>query len=88
MKTYKMTIAGLERHLPICPVNENLSIGAFVIFGDPELTTACAKALLERAPAYDYLISAEAKGIPWCTKWRALRAIKNICWHANPPSFI
>lgn len=64
MKTYKMTIAGLERHLPICPVNENLSIGAFVIFGDPELTTACAKALLDRAPAYDYLISAEAKGIP------------------------
>ena len=64
MKTYKMNIAGCERHLPICPVNENLSIGAFVIFGDPELTTACAKALLDRAPAYDYLISAEAKGIP------------------------
>ena len=64
MKTYKMNIAGCERHLPICPVNENLSIGAFVIFGDPELTTACAKALLERAPEYDYLISAEAKGIP------------------------
>ena len=64
MKTYKMNIAGCERHLPICPVNESLSIGAFVIFGDPELTTACAKALLERAPEYDYLISAEAKGIP------------------------
>ena len=64
MKTYKMTIAGLERHLPICPLNDKLSIGAFVIFGDPELTTACAKALLERAPEYDYLISAEAKGIP------------------------
>ena len=64
MKAYKMNIAGCERHLPICPVNEDLSIGAFVIFGDPELTTACAKALLERAPAYDYLISAEAKGIP------------------------
>lgn len=64
MKTYKMTIAGLERQLPICPLNDKLSIGAFVIFGDPELTTACAKALLERAPEYDYLISAEAKGIP------------------------
>ena len=64
MKTYKMNIAGCERYLPICPVNESLSIGAFVIFGDPELTTACAKALLERAPEYDYLISAEAKGIP------------------------
>ena len=64
MKAYKMNIAGLERHLPICPVNENISIGAFVIFGDPELTTAAAKELLAKAPEYDYLITAEAKGIP------------------------
>lgn len=64
MKSYKMRIAGFERELPICPLNERLSIGAFVIFGDPELTTACAKELLERAPRYDYLITAEAKGIP------------------------
>ena len=64
MKSYKINIAGLERHLPICPLNDKLSIGAFVIFGDPELTTACAAALLERAPEYDYLITAEAKGIP------------------------
>ena len=64
MKTYPMTIAGIKRELPICPLNDNLAIGAFVIFGDPELTTACAKELLARAPEYDYLISAEAKGIP------------------------
>lgn len=64
MKSYHMNIAGLDRALPLCPLNDELSIGAFVIFGDPELTTACAKALLARAPAYDYLISAEAKGIP------------------------
>ena len=64
MKSYKMTIAGLARALPLCPLNDKLSIGAFVIFGDPELTTACAQALLDRAPEYDYLISAEAKGIP------------------------
>jgi len=64
MKTYEMTIAGLKRALPICPVNDSLSIGAFVIFGDPELTTACAQALLDRAPEYDYMITAEAKGIP------------------------
>ena len=63
-KYYKMNIAGLDRALPICPLNENLQIGAFVIFGDPELTTACAQALLDKAPEYDYLISAEAKGIP------------------------
>ena len=64
MPTYPMTIAGLKRELPICPLNENLAIGAFVIFGDPELTTASAKALLDIAPEYDYIITAEAKGIP------------------------
>lgn len=61
---YKMNIAGLDRALPLCPISDKLMIGAFVIFGDPELTTACAQALLDRAPDYDYLISAEAKGIP------------------------
>jgi len=61
---YKMTIAGLERHLPLCPLNENLYIGAFVIFGDPELTTAAAGELLKKAPEYDYIITAESKGIP------------------------
>ena len=61
---YRMTVAGLERDLPICPLNEKLSIAGFVIFGDQELTVACAKALLEKAPEYDYIITAEAKGIP------------------------
>ncbi len=61
---YRMTVAGLERDLPICPLNENLSIAGFVIFGDQELTVACARELLERAPEYDYIITAEAKGIP------------------------
>ena len=64
MLTYPMTIAGVDRALPICPLNENLAIGAFVIFGDPELTTAAADALLKIAPEYDYIITAEAKGIP------------------------
>lgn len=61
---HTMTIAGLKRNLPICKVTDDLYIGAFVIFGDVELTEACAKALLERAPEYDYMITAEAKGIP------------------------
>ena len=64
MKYYSMNIAGCERKLPLCPINDSLYIGAFVIFGDPELTTAASKALLDIAPEYDYLISAEAKGIP------------------------
>lgn len=61
---YTMQIAGLERKLPLCKVNDQLYIGAFVIFGDPELTTAAAEALLQRAPEYDYMITAESKGIP------------------------
>ena len=61
---YRMKVAGLERDLPICPVNDKLYIAGFVIFGDPELTIACAKELLARAPEYDYIITAEAKGIP------------------------
>ena len=64
MKYYRMNIAGLMRDLPLCPLNDKLSIGAFVIFGDPELTVACARELLMRAPEYDYLLTAEAKGIP------------------------
>lgn len=64
MKYHNMKIAGLDRALPICKVTDDLYIAGFVIFGDPELTTACAKALLEKAPEYDYMITAEAKGIP------------------------
>ena len=61
---YTMNIAGLSRDLPLCRVTDDLYIGAFVIFGDPELTTAAAKELLKLAPAYDYMITAESKGIP------------------------
>ena len=64
MLYHNMKIAGLDRKLPLCPVNKNLYIGAFVMFGDTELTTACAKSLLKKAPAYDYILTAEAKGIP------------------------
>ena len=61
---YHMTIAGCERDLPICPLSDKLSIGAFVIFGDCELTQACAAELLKKAPEFDVILTAEAKGIP------------------------
>ena len=61
---YTMNIAGLQRDLPLCPINEQLYIAGFVVFGDQELTVACARELLKIAPEYDYLITAEAKGIP------------------------
>ena len=62
--TYEMDIAGLKRDLTICPVTDDLSIGAFVMFGDVELTVHCAAELLKLAPEYDYLIAPEAKAIP------------------------
>ncbi len=62
--TYPIDIAGLKRDLPICPLNDNLSIAAFVIFGDVELTEHCAKELLKRAPDFDYIVAPEAKAIP------------------------
>ena len=61
---YRMNVAGLDRDLPICKVTDSLYIAGFVIFGDQELTVACARELLKLAPQYDYLITAEAKGIP------------------------
>ncbi len=62
---YPMTIAGLRRELPLCKVSDTLYIGAFIMFGDAELTVACARELLARAPKdYDYLLTAEAKSIP------------------------
>ena len=61
---HTMSIAGLSRDLPLCRVTDDLYIGAFVIFGDVALTVACADALLKKAPEYDYIITAEAKGIP------------------------
>lgn len=61
---YKMKIAGLERELPLCKVNDHMDIAAFIIFNDVELTMAAANALLEKCPDFDVIITAEAKGIP------------------------
>ncbi len=63
-KYYEMTVAGLPRKLPICKVDENLDIAAFVIFGDAELTVAAAEELLKKTPEFDYIVTPEAKGIP------------------------
>ena len=64
MATYKMTIAGLERELPICKVNDKLDIAGFIIFGDVEITVASAKALIDKCPDFDFIVTPEAKSIP------------------------
>ena len=64
--TYSMNIAGCQRELPICKVSNDLYIGAFVCFGDAEVTVAAARDMLKMLEGieYDYLFTAEAKSIP------------------------
>lgn len=64
MDSYKINIAGLERELPLCPVNEHLDIAAFVIFGDVDITIASACELLAKCPEFDCIVTPEAKSIP------------------------
>ena len=66
MATYSLNVAGLQRELPIYKVTDDLYIGAFIVFGDAELTVACASEMLKLVPQeeYDYLFTAEAKSIP------------------------
>ena len=61
---YRLKVAGIERDLPLCPIAEDLYIGAFILFGDVELTERTAAALLAKAPEHDVIITAESKGIP------------------------
>ena len=62
--TYEIDIAGMKRQLPLCPVTDDLYIGAFVMFGDVELTVHAAAELLKRVPEFDYIVAPEAKSIP------------------------
>lgn len=61
---HEMTIAGCKRQLPLCKITDDLYIGAFIMFGDVEITEACARELLKIAPEFDIIITAESKGIP------------------------
>ena len=62
--TYKMTIAGLERELPLCPLNDKIDIGAFIMFSDVEITVKSAEELIKKCPECDVILTAESKGIP------------------------
>ena len=63
-KTYEIEVAGVKRQLPMFDVNDKISIAAFIMFGDVELTTKCAEALIKKVPEHDIMITAEAKSIP------------------------
>lgn len=75
---YKMKIAGLERSLPICPVNEKLDIAGFIMFSDVELTVKAAEELLKKCPEFDVIITAESKGIPLAYEMARQSGVKYI----------
>jgi hypothetical protein len=85
MLTYTIDIAGMKRDLPLCQVSEDLYIGAFVLFGDVELTIHCASELLKRAPAYDYLIAPRPRPYLSCMRWPGRAAPKDTSWPARAP---
>lgn len=63
-ETYSITIAGVKRELSRYAVSDSLDIAAFILFGDVEITVAAAEALLKKAPAFDVILTPEAKSIP------------------------
>lgn len=64
MKTYSIEVAGVKRELPVIKINDGLSIASFVILGDTEIVCAAAGEIVKRLPEVDFLVTAEAKGIP------------------------
>lgn len=75
---YDINIAGLKRRLKKFPVSDKMDIAAFILFGDVELTEHCAKALLERCPEFDYIVTPEAKSIPLAYEMSRLSGKKYI----------
>ncbi|WMJ79015.1 phosphoribosyltransferase family protein [Sedimentibacter sp. MB35-C1] len=64
VNTYNIEVSGVKRELNIVQINDKLSIASFVILGDTEVVCAAAKDIVKKLPPVDYLVTAEAKGIP------------------------
>lgn len=76
MEYYNLKVAGLERKLPIIRITDTLEIASFVILGDSELIIHAAEELKDKLPEVDYLITAEAKGIPLVQELSRLLGMK------------
>lgn len=62
--SYTLEVAGVTRQLPIIQISDSLAIASFVILGDCELITQAAPLIEKQLPQVDYIVTAEAKGIP------------------------
>ena len=86
--TYTIDIAGMKRDLTICPVTPELSIGAFVLFGDVEITIHAARELLARAPEFDYIAAPEAKSIPLAYEMSRQSGIQYLLARKKPKAYM
>ncbi|MET3574979.1 phosphoribosyltransferase family protein [Bhargavaea ullalensis] len=64
-ETYLLKIGNVIRELPLIQVSDNLKIASFVILGDTEIVTDAASIIAGKLPEADFLVTAEAKGIPF-----------------------
>jgi adenine phosphoribosyltransferase len=64
--TYRLSICGLTRDLPVVQVSPGTWIASFVMLGDVALVNACAEALAPRLKDYrfDFVAGPEAKVLP------------------------
>ena len=74
---YTIDIKGIKRDLPLCRLNDDLYIAAFVMFGDVEITEHSARELLKLAPEHDIILTAESKGIPLAYEMARLEGRNN-----------
>ena len=82
-ETYTLKGRGLTRELTICKVNDHMDIAAFIMLGDTELTVAAAAELLKKCPAFDILLTAEAKGIPLALEMSRQSGKPYVCARKN-----
>lgn len=64
MELYELNLCGLKRKLPLIPIDEDMAYASFVILGEVELVSRSAEELSKNIEGIDYIVTAEAKGIP------------------------
>ena len=72
---YTLQVAGVTRQLPIMQISDSLAIASFVILGDCEIVTKSAPLIEKQLPQVDYIVTAEAKGIPLVHELCRLRGL-------------
>ena len=61
---YEVDVAGMKKQLKLFPVDDDLQIAAFILYGDVAITKHAAKELLARAPEFDIMLTSASKSIP------------------------